>query len=103
MVIRTTATPYSFIAFLKSHLFAHCEGTALLGGGFAFQCVETRCVGDFTAIVEEALADGAEVAWRKVGDCRQAFQFTVRQPTLEHPLEEEALAVVVQEVELEFG
>ena len=80
---RTTASPYSLIAFLKSHLFAHCEGTTILGGGFPLQGVQTLAVGDFAAVVEEALANGAEVAWREVGDCLQAFQFVLRQRALE--------------------
>lgn len=86
----------------ESHFSAHCEGTALLGGGFALQGVQTLAVGDFTAVVEEALADGAEVAWRKIRDCLQAFLFVIRQRALEQPLEEEPLALFVQEVELQL-
>ena len=37
------------------------------------------CVGDVAAVVEEALADGAEVVCREIGNLLQTQQFIIRQ------------------------
>ena len=74
----------------------------LLEGAFLLQGRDAVLVGDVPAEVELFLAHGAEVAGREVPERLQLGELPFGERGLEHALEEEALAVVLEVSELQL-